>query len=457
MRSLGAFMEGEKKIEQPTVNKMGTMNIWQLIIVMALPVAASMLVQALYNIVDGVYISRISDSAVTAISLASPVQNLLIGFATSMAVGVNALLSKALGENNQQGASLALGNGIFMSLVVALGFLLFGCFGVQPFYLVQSDQLETITNGIRYTSICSVFSFGVLAEILLERSLQASGRSVYSMIAQCIGAGLNIILDPILIFGAEMGIAGAAVATVFSQWLAAGIALFFNLRFNVDICFGLRFLRPDVKTIRPILAVGIPSLIMVGVNSVVNFALNQIFQGFSEAATGVVGIYYRLQNFFFMPIYGLNVAVISIVAYNYGARMLHRMREAVRNASILSVGIALLGVLTFLALPQWLLSFFNPSVEFLQIGTVALRVTCLGFVFAALSIIISGYFQAMGDGITSSIVSLCRQVISLLPVAYLFSLTGVIDYVWWAFLVSETFGLIVAAVLFRQKMPRSKQ
>ena len=265
-------MERKEKTAGPAENKLGTMGIWRLIVVMALPVAASMLVQALYGVVDGIYIARISDSAVTAISLAQPVQNLLIGFATSMAVGVNALLSRALGSGDRQGASRALGNGLFMSLLVALGFLLFGLFGVRSFYLVQSEQAETIANGIRYTGICSIFSFGVLAEILLERSLQASGRSIYSMIAQCIGAGTNIVLDPILIFGAGMGIAGAAAATVFSQWFAAGIALFFNLRFNSDIRFGLRFLRPDIRTVRPILAVGIPSLIMVGINSVVRIS-----------------------------------------------------------------------------------------------------------------------------------------------------------------------------------------
>ena len=445
----------QAKREPSSENKLGTMNIWRLIVVMALPVAASMLVQALYNVVDGIYISRISDSAVTAISLAQPVQNLLIGFAVSIAVGVNALMSRSLGEKNRDEASRALGNGLFMGIVVSLGFLLFGFLGVGSFYRVQSDQLETIANGIRYSSICSIFSFGVLAEVLLERALQASGRSVYSMIAQCIGAGLNILLDPVLIFGwlglPAMGIAGAAVATVLSQWIAALIALLFNLRFNTDISFGLRFLRPNRKTIRPILAVGVPSLIMTGIGSVVNFTLNQIFQGFSEVATGVVGIYYRLQGFFFMPIYGLNTAAISIIAYNYGAGKPDRMREATKDASLLAEGIALLGVVVFMAFPQWLLGFFAPSPEFLEIGTAALRITSLGFLFAPVSIMISAFFQAVGDGIHSSVVSLCRQVVGLLPVAYLLSLTGSVGNMWWAFLISEVFGLIVALILLRNK------
>ena len=317
------------KKEKPDLkeNKMGTMPVGKLLLNMALPMIISMLVQALYNIVDSIYVSQISESAVTALSLAFPVQNLQIGFATGVAVGVNSLLSKSLGEGNRERANATAGNGIFLMGVVTVIFILFGLFGTRPFFAMQSDVQETVEGGTVYTSICCIFGLGIFVAVLCERLLQATGRTVYTMITQGVGAIVNIVLDPVFIFGwfgiPAMGIAGAAVATVVGQWVSAGVGIFLNLKFNPDIRFGLRYIAPKHNIIRPILTVGVPSVIMMAIGSVMNFGMNQILQSFKalgETATGVFGIYYKLQSFFFMPIFGLNSATISIIAFNYGAR-----------------------------------------------------------------------------------------------------------------------------------------
>ena len=425
-------------------NKMGTMPVGKLLANMALPMALSMLVQALYNVVDSIYVSQISDSAVTALSLAFPIQNLQIGFAVGVGVGVNSLLSKSLGERNQEAVNKTAGNGLVMMAIVTALFMLFGIFGVRPYYTMQSDVASTVEGGIAYTRICCLFVAGSFLQILCERLLQSTGRTVYSMITQSAGAIANIVLDPVFIFGwfglPAMGIAGAAVATVIGQWLGALTGLYFNLRRNPDVQFARKYIRLDREIAGSILTVGVPAMIMNGIGSVMTFGMNQILQGFSETATAVFGIYFKLQSFFFMPVFGLNGATISIVAYNYGARKPERITKVLKLAAGAALTLMLAGLLVFQVYPDILLDMFNPTEAFLQIGRVCLRTISWSFPIAALGIVLSASFQALGNGVYAAITSLCRQLVVLLPVAYLMSLTGNVNLVWLAFPIAEVFS-----------------
>lgn len=447
-------MENKTIPQELKENKMGVMPIGKLLFNMALPMIISMIVQALYNVVDSIYVSQVSESAVTALSLAFPVQNMQIGFGLGIAVGVNSLLSKSLGEKNQEAANYAAGNGIFLVIIAVALFMLFGVFGARPYFEMQSTVEETVEGGIAYTSICCVLTLGCFAQMLGERLLQSSGRTVYTMISQSTGAVINIILDPIFIHGwlglPAMGVAGAAIATVIGQWIAAGMCLFFNLRFNPDVQLGLKYIRPRAQTLEPILAVGIPTLVMNSIGSVMNFGMNQIFQGFQETATGVFGIYYKLQSFFFMPLFGTNNATISIIAYNYGARKPERMTKTLRLALVTGLCFMLFGLTVFQLVPEALLGLFNPSDEFLRMGIKALRIVSIHFPIAAVGIMLGASFQALGNGIYSTIVSLCRQLLALLPAAYLLSLTGNVDNVWWSFPIAEVVSALVTLILYRR-------
>ena len=438
-------------------NKMGVMPEGKLLFTMALPLAISMLVQALYNVVDSFYVSRISESAVTALGLAFPIQNLLIGCATGIGVGMNALLSKSLGENNQKRANQAAGNGIFLCLCAYIAFLLFGFFGSRPYYAMQSDVAETVENGTSYISICMIFSLGIFVEILGERLLQASGRTVYTLFTQGFGAVLNILLDPVFIFGFEplgiapMGIAGAAVATVIGQWVAAVMAIIFNFTRNPDVQFGMAYIRPHREILGKILAVGIPSIIMMAIGSVMTFGMNLIFLGFKdygETAAGVFGIYFKLQSFVLMPLFGINNATIPIVAFNYGARQPKRIMRTLKLAMCSALVIMCVGFAVFQLLTDQLLGIFNPSDTFLMLGRSALRIVSIHFPIAAIGIALGASFQALGNGIYSTITSLCRQLIALLPAAYLLSLTGNVHAVWWSFPIAEVVSVTVTLILF---------
>ncbi len=453
-------MEESRKLPNLSENKMGVMPVGRLLANMALPIIIAMLVQALYNIVDSIYVSRVSESAVTALSLAFPVQNMQIGFATGIGVGVNSLLSKSLGEGDRETADRTAGNGILLMLIAVALFMLFGIFGARPYYEMQSHVAETVEGGISYVSICCIFTLGIFVEILGERLLQASGRTVYTMITQGTGAIINIVLDPVFIFGyfgiPAMGIAGAAVATVIGQWVAALLAVVFNLTRNPEVQLGLRYLRLRKAVVGPILTVGIPSIVMMAIGSVMNFGMNQILQGFDETATGVFGIYYKLQSFFFMPLYGLNNATISIVAFNYGAKKPKRITHTLKLACAVAFTLMVIGVAVFQAVPELLLGIFNPSDRFLEIGCSALRIISIHFPLAAFGIALSASFQALGNGIYSTIVSLCRQLVVLLPAAYLLSLSGNVHNVWWSFPIAEVISLTVTLLLFtriyRQKI-----
>ena len=431
---------------------MGTMPVGRLLRNMALPMVISMLVQALYNVVDSIYVSQVSESAVTALSLAFPVQNMQIGFAVGIGVGINSMLSQSLGRKDQEGANFTAGNGGILMLISVAIFMLFGFFGVRPYYAMQSTVTETVESGVAYTSICCIFTLGLFVQVLTERLLQATGRTVHTMIIQATGAIINIILDPIFIHGwlgmPAMGVAGAAVATVIGQSVGACVGIFMNIRYNPDVHFALRYFKPSWSRIAPILAVGVPSIIMNGIGSIMNFGINQILQGFQETATGVFGIYFKLQSFFFMPLFGINGATISIIAYNYGAQKPERIVKTLKVACATAVCIMLAGLAVFQLIPQVLLGFFNPSEEFMTIGVGALRVLCLPFPVAAICIMLSAAFQALGNGIYSTIVSLCRQLVVLLPAAYLLSLTGSVHNVWWAFPIAEVMSALITGLLF---------
>ena len=441
-------------------NKMGVMPVGKLLVNMALPMIISMLVQALYNVVDSIYVSRISESAVTALSLAFPVQNMQIGFAVGIGVGINSLLSKSLGAGDQEAANRTAGNGMVLMFMVTAAFMLFGMFGVRPYYEVQSDVAATVEGGIAYTRICCLFIMGSFMQIYAERLLQATGRTVLTMITQATGAIVNIILDPVFIFGwfglPAMGMAGAAIATVIGQWTGALLGLYFNEKHNPDVQFGRRYAKLDKKIVGMILTVGIPSIIMNGIGSVMNFGMNQILQGFTETATSVFGIYFKLQSFFFMPLFGINGATISIIAFNFGARKPERIVRTLKLACGAALVLMVSGFLVFQFAPDLLLGMFNPTAEFLEIGRGCLRTISWSFPVAAVCISLSACFQALGNGMYATITSICRQLVVLLPAAYLLSLSGNVNLVWLAYPIAEVASgaatLYFFVRIFRQKI-----
>ena len=453
---------GEKKVSTPlTENKMGIMPVGKLLVNMAMPMIIAMLVQAFYNIVDSYFVSQISndeairESAIAAMSLAFAVQNILIGFAVGIGVGVNALLSKSLGEGNQERANFAAGNGMTLSVLAAGLFMIFGVTFADDYFRMMSNSALTVEFGTQYISLCCLFCLGVFVEILGERLLQASGRTMYTMVTQGVGAIINIVLDPLLIFGIgpfpQLGIAGAAVATVVGQWIAAILAIIFNLKFNPDVRFGFKYFKLRKDVVAPVLTVGIPTVIMNSIGSVMNIGINKILQGFTqygEVPVNVFGIYFKLQSFFFMPLFGMNNATISIVAYNYGARKPHRITKTLKIACVSALVFMLGGLLVFQLVPGLLLGIFDKSHDFLLLGQRALRIISLCFPFAGVCIALGASFQALGNGIYSTIVSLCRQLIVLLPVAYLLSLTGQVNAVWWAFPAAELMSLTATSILF---------
>ena len=407
--------------EQRTENKMGVMPVGRLLVGMSLPMMISMLVQALYNVVDSMFVARISENALAALSMAFPVQNLMIAVAAGLGVGLNAVLSRALGAKDEKGVRRAATNGVLLLLVSALIFVLGGLTVVEPFFHTQTDIEEIVASGIVYTRIVMVGSLGLFMQILFERLLQSTGRTMLTMVSQTSGAIINIILDPILIFGLlgapRMGVAGAAVATVIGQWIAAGIGLYMNIRMNPEVPISMKGFRPHGATLRRILAIGVPSVVMQSIGSVMTFLMNQILIAFSSTAVAVFGVYFKLQSFVFMPVFGLNNGTVPIVAFNYGARKPERMRKTIRYSITTAICIMTAGTLLFHAMPDKLLAIFDASEEMLRIGKPALRIISLSFPIAGFCIGCTSVFQALGYSIYSMIVSIVRQLAVLVPCA----------------------------------------
>ena len=435
-------------------NKMGTMPINKLLITMSLPMVISMLVQAMYNIVDSIFVSMISQAALTAVSMAFPVQNLIIAVSAGTCVGVNALLSRSLGEKNQENADLAAVNGVFLAVLGFAAFAVFGIFGAEIFFKSQTDNPEIIRMGTQYLQICCVFSFGIFGEMMFERILQSTGRTFFSMITQGTGAIINIFLDPVLIFGLagfpKLGIQGAAAATVFGQIVAMVMALMFNITKNHDVHIRFRGFSPNGRIIRLIYSVGVPSIIMQSIGSVMTFGMNKILIGFSETAVAVFGVYFKLQSFIFMPIFGLNNGMIPIVAYNYGARSRKRIMSTVRISIGLAVGIMLIGLVIFQLFTPDLLLMFQADENMLAIGVPALRIISLSFLFAGYCIIVGSVFQAMGNGVYSLIISVARQLVCILPLAWFFAREFGLHAVWYAIPLAEIVSVVLSTVMFRK-------
>lgn len=421
-------------------NKMGVMPVNRLLLSMSLPMMISMLVQALYNIVDSIFVSRIDEYALRAVSLSFPIQSLMIAVSVGTAVGINAFLSKTLGEKDFSKANSIAVNGIFIELLSFVLFALIGLFASRPFFASQTAIREVQDYGTAYLTICCTASIGIFMQTTFERLLQSTGKTVYAMMTQGVGAVINLILDPILIFGLfgcpRMGVAGAAAATVIGQIAAAAMAVFFNLKKNKELHLSFRGFRPDGRLIGQIYKVGVPSIVMQAIGSVMTYGMNLILEAFGAAQT-VFGIYFKLQSFIFMPIFGLNNGMVPIIAYNFGAGSRERVVKAMKGSIGYAVGIMLAGLVVMELVPGRLIGLFNATPELLEIGIPALRTICLSFCFAGYCIVVGSVFQALGNGVYSMIVSIARQLCVLLPVAYLFSLSGNVDLIWWAFPIAE--------------------
>jgi len=443
-------------VPQNSENKMGVMPIKKLIISMSLPMMVSMLVQALYNIVDSIFVSQINEQALTAVSLAFPLQSLMISVGSGTGVGINALLSKSLGEKRNDKADEAANNGLLLMAVSSILFVVLGLFASRPFFRTQTDNEMIIEYGTTYLSIVCCLSFGLMFQMTFERLLQSTGQTVYSMISQITGAVINIIFDPILIFGLcgfpRMGVAGAAYATVLGQCIAAVCGLVLNVKKNRELHLSLaRVLHPSREVIGRIYFVGVPSILMMSIGSVMSYLMNRILVGFSETAAAVFGVYFKLQSFFFMPIFGLNNGLIPVLAYNYGARRKDRIDGALKFSFVLALCILTAGTVCFEIFPRQLLSLFNASENMTQMGVVAMRKIGLHFPLAAFGIILGSVFQAFSKSYYSLIISLCRQLVALIPAAWILALvTNDVNQVWWCFVIAELFSATLSVIFFRK-------
>lgn len=437
------------------------MPVNRLLVSMSLPMMLSMIVQALYNVVDSIFVSRLSEDALTAVTLAFPVQSLMIAFGSGLGVGINAMLSKSLGEKDRENVNAAVSHGMIIIAAVYVIFLCIGAFGSRLFMDSQTDISGIADDGAAYLSIVCICSFGLFSQFLFERLLQSTGRTLYTMVTQSTGAVINMILDPILIFGLlgapKMGVAGAAAATVTGQCVAALLALFFNLRKNPEITISLRGIRLKKSVFGRILAVGIPSVIMQAISSVMNLGMNAILISFSSTAVAVFGIYFKLQSFVFMPVFGLNNGMVPIVAFNYGARKKDRLMKTVRLSICYAVCIMILGFATAQIFPNELLGIFKASDDMLSIGIPALRIISIHFPIAGFCIILSSVFQALGNGVYSLTISFIRQIVALLPLAFVLSRIGGVTMLWWAFPMAEIVSLCLCIFFFMRTNRKTLQ
>ena len=436
-------------------NKMGVMPEGKLLINMSLPMMISMLVQALYNIVDSIFVSKISEDALTAVSLAFPLQALIIAIAAGTGVGVNALVSRALGEKDGEKANKTAVNGIFVYIVSYIVVAIVGTILVRPFYAMQTGatQKHILEFGVQYLSIVMLFSIGIFMQFIFERLLQSTGRTFYTMISQTTGAVINIILDPILIFGLcgmpKMGIKGAAIATVTGQIVAGLEAFLWNLWKNSDIKISFKGFRPDKRIIANIYQIGVPSIIMQSIGSVMTTGMNLILMGISSTAAAVFGVYFKLQSFFFMPVFGLNNGLIPIISYNFGAKKKKRMINTLKYGYLIAFIFTFVGFLCFEIMPAQLLSLFEASDKMLKIGVPALRVIGVHYLIAWFCIVTGTLFQAVGKATYSLYVSVARQLVVLLPVAYVLAKIGGLTFIWWSFPIAEIMSLAISLVCMK--------
>ncbi len=435
-------------------NKMGVMPIPKLLITMSLPMIASMLVQALYNIVDSMFVAQLNENALTAVSLAFPIQNLMIAVAAGTGVGINALLSRSLGEKQFDTANTIARNGILLGVLSSLVFAIAGIFGSRFFFEMQTKDAQIIEYGTQYMSVITIASIGIFMQITFERLMQSTGKTIFNMITQGLGAIINIILDPILIFGwfglPAMGVTGAAVATVIGQIIAAMLGVFFNWKYNKEIHVSFKGFKPCGKTIGNIYKIGVPSIIMQSIGSLTTFGMNNILLMFSSTAATVFGVYFKLQSFIFMPVFGLTNGMIPIVAYNYGARNKKRIYQTIKLSTVIAVSIMLVGVAIFQTVPVTLLGLFEASDHMLAIGVPALRAISLSFIFAGFCIVSSSVFQALGNGVYSMIMSFARQIIVILPVAFLFAKFLGLDAVWFAYPIAEVVSVVICIFMLKR-------
>lgn len=443
-------MEKQAKIAE---NKMGVMSVNRLLISMSVPMMISMLVQALYNIVDSMFVAQLNENALTAVSLAFPVQNLMIAVGTGTGVGINALVSKCLGEKNTEYANKAANNGVLLAIFSALAFALLSLFFSHTFFAVQTREEQIVTYGTDYIRVCGILSIGLFCQITFERLLQSTGKTLFTMCTQSLGAIINIILDPIMIFGLfgfpRLEVTGAALATVIGQMTAAVLAIVFNIKFNKELTISLKKYRLSGKAVRGIYSVGIPSIIMASISSVMTFGMNKILLAFTSTATAVFGVYFKLQSFIFMPVFGLNNGMVPIIAYNYGAKKPDRITKTIRLSVTYAVAIMVAGFIAFHVFAANLLKIFNASDSMLEIGVPALHIISWSFLLAGFCIVTSSVFQAMGNGVLSLVVSVLRQLVVLLPVAFVLSRVGGLDVLWWSFPIAEIFSGALCTLFLR--------
>lgn len=430
------------------------MPVPKLLITMSLPMIASMLVQALYNVVDSIFVARLNEEALTAVSLAFPVQNLMIAIAAGTGVGINALLSKSLGEKKPKEANVVARNGIFLGILSCIVMAVIGLLGSHYFFSVQTNDPSIVRYGTEYMMIITVASAGIFMQITFERLLQSTGKTFYNMITQGTGALINIILDPILIFGLfgmpRLEVAGAALATIIGQITAVSMSLYFNCKKNTELNLNMRGFRPDKRIIAEIYKIGVPSIIMQSIGSVMIFGMNRILLIFSSTAAAVFGIYFKLQSFIFMPVFGLVNGMIPIVAYNYGAQNKKRIMDTIKMSVFIAVGIMLVGLALFQLFPRQFLGFFDASEKMLAIGIPALRIISLSFVLAGYNIVVGTAFQALGNGVYSLINSIVRQLFVILPAAYFFAKFFGLDAVWWSIFIAEIVAVVLSSFLFKR-------
>lgn len=435
-------------------NKMESKPILPLLLSMSIPAILSMIIQSMYNIVDSMFVAQLGNEALTAVSLAFPIQNILLGTAVGTGVGVNSLISRTLGEKNIDKSNTVVTYGLILGFITWIIFFILGILFIKQFFSMYTDSVTIFNFAVEYTNIVVYFSFGIIIHIVIEKILQGSGSMILPMIFVLVGAIINIILDPIFIFGyfgvPALGVKGAAIATIVGQISAMALAVMTLLFRKSDLKVKIKKLKFDFNIIKDIYLVGIPATLMFVLGSVLVMGLNSILIKISAVGVSILGIFLKLQSFVFMPISGLTQGAMPIMGFNYGAKNRSRLLETLRISLIISIIFGLLGNILFLLFPNQLLYLFNSSEQMLSTGRIALSVLSFSFIFMAVNNILCTLFQSVGNGMYSLIISLLRQIIIILPLSYLFSRIYGLNGVWITFIIAESFSTIVSIFLFKK-------